>query len=640
MEPPREQTDEAEGPPPPALARRYDVARSCLRCHERKVRCDKAVPCSTCLRAKTPCRYPGPERVKRRSARLPGPRAAPGPGSQERATAPAKLESTSAASTSALTPPEGILVKDGGSTRYINEVLFSRVLDQERELQSAIGSPASARGPEEWTPTLGFDGLLSNPRLSVDVSCLYPTRRQAAQLWQIYQNNVDPLLKLLHLPTMQPVIFAAINDPEHVRPDLGALLFSVYFAAVTSICAAEVQLLLGIDQQSALARFQRGLEVHLHNGSFLDAPTIMSMQAMSIYLMCRRYSSGGPSGWTLNGLLIRAAQWIGLHRDGEHFHLPPFDCEIRRRVWWQILGYDARVAEDHGLSTSGFSGLCDTKLPLNVDDRDLRPGMDALPASKPQWTEMTMFLVAAEMNQAMRQVSQLSVAVLNGNDKMASLKQLLAAVKARMEVRYLQHCDANIPIQKAALLLGRVLINKLDVLVRQQYLRGLGAEEAAAAATEDTLALACDTIEIGIELKTDELLSNYRWLFSTFTQYHLLTYALWHLRVRPEVPCADRAWEVVDRSFSMTEVPGQWPSLGSKWNVLRKLRDKAQAARAALLRARDAPVGVTVSENVDVAEGNAGQVGGETAFADADGMAWDIDSICFPSFLGYLPAFE
>ena len=55
---------------PPVLVRRYDVERSCIRCRERKVRCDKAVPCSMCLRIKAPCRYPGPERVKCRSQRL------------------------------------------------------------------------------------------------------------------------------------------------------------------------------------------------------------------------------------------------------------------------------------------------------------------------------------------------------------------------------------------------------------------------------------------------------------------------------------------------------------------------------------------------------------------------------------------
>src|SRR4051794_23964791 len=53
--------------PPRAVARRYNVPRSCVRCHERKVRCDKATPCRPCVRAEAECRYPGPERAKRRS---------------------------------------------------------------------------------------------------------------------------------------------------------------------------------------------------------------------------------------------------------------------------------------------------------------------------------------------------------------------------------------------------------------------------------------------------------------------------------------------------------------------------------------------------------------------------------------------
>ena len=314
-------------------------------------------------------------------------------------------------------------------------------------------------------------------------------------------------------------------------------------------------------------------------------------------------------------MLIRSAQGMGLHRDGEHFHLPALECEIRRRLWYQILGYDARVGEDHGLSTGGFGGFCDTKLPLNVDDRDLCPNMKVSPASKPQWTDMTMFLVVTEMKQAFQEVSQLSSAVLNESDKRTSLEQLLRVTRARMKNRYLQHCDANIPIQKSTLLLGRVLMGKLEVLVRLQDFRGLNAEESAARASEGTLSLACETIEMGNELKTDELLNNFHWLFSAYTQYHLLTYVLWHLCIRPDEHCASQAWEMVDKSFSLVEDPCR-PSPGSKWNVLRKLREKALDIRYSFASTSNATNDVQVDESSVPALG--------------DGMVWDLDSIYFP----------
>lgn len=317
------------------LVRRYNVERSCIRCHERKVRCSKTVPCSACLRAKLSCHYPGPERTKRRSRRhatgdpnltprlerlerliakipkqssqstdsdhdiISGSKSVSGPSSRPIADTRGRRDASPKAS------PQGLLLKDGASTRYINEMLFSSVLEkvsrhdqgkctsrehhrlnhvsQESELQSAIDTP-SGTTPENRSTIMGFDGLISNPLQSAhDVSSFLPSRRQAMLLWQSYRNNVDPLIKVLHIPTLEPVIFAAINDIKHAPPDVTALLFSIYFAAVTSLGSPETHIIVGHDRQSALQTYQRGLEVSLHMASFLDLPTIRSLQAMSIY---------------------------------------------------------------------------------------------------------------------------------------------------------------------------------------------------------------------------------------------------------------------------------------------------------------------------------------------------------------------
>jgi hypothetical protein len=41
------------------------VPRSCWSCHKRKVKCDRAFPCSTCVRTKTSCSYPELEKRKK-----------------------------------------------------------------------------------------------------------------------------------------------------------------------------------------------------------------------------------------------------------------------------------------------------------------------------------------------------------------------------------------------------------------------------------------------------------------------------------------------------------------------------------------------------------------------------------------------
>jgi len=56
----------------------------------------------------------------------------------------------------------------------------------------------------------------------------------------------------------------------------------------------------------------------------------------------------------LSGIAIRIAQRVGLNTDGTTFGLLPFEVEMRRRLWWQLILIDHRVSE---LSGAGFAPL-------------------------------------------------------------------------------------------------------------------------------------------------------------------------------------------------------------------------------------------------------------------------------------------
>lgn len=114
---------------------------------------------------------------------------------------------------------------------------------------------------------------------------VYPTRWQAVQLWQVFVNNVDPLTKLLHIPTAQTAVFEAINNPRGPIMNVSALLFAVYFAATTTLPADDVHHLLGQEKSTALKMFKQGLEQSLEQANILDNPTLTSLQALAIYLV-------------------------------------------------------------------------------------------------------------------------------------------------------------------------------------------------------------------------------------------------------------------------------------------------------------------------------------------------------------------
>jgi hypothetical protein len=85
---------------------------------------------------------------------------------------------------------------------------------------------------------------------------------------------------VIHVPSTQSLIFAAINRPESVGADVRALLFAIYFAAATVLLSDDTQKEAVI---ADLQRFKQGMEISLYHAEFLEAPTITSLQAMVIY---------------------------------------------------------------------------------------------------------------------------------------------------------------------------------------------------------------------------------------------------------------------------------------------------------------------------------------------------------------------
>jgi hypothetical protein len=276
-------------------------------------------------------------------------------------------------------------------------------------------------------------------------------------------------------------------------------------------------------------------------------------------------------------MLIRSAMSIGLHRDPGHFRLQPLEGELRRRLWWQILVQDHRGGEDHGFAVHGLESRCDTHLPLNIDDEDLRANATTLPSCRRGWTKMSTFLLTAEISIAIQKTRR---DAHNQSSEDSTLQlQNVGKLKAHLEDTYLQHCDVNIPIQKATLLTSWMLLTKLEFLVHQQGLTSEQSQQNKKSIAERAFAAACRCIELSIEVLTDDILRGYRWLYASYNQFHCLAYLLWHLCGHPTDPCAERAWPIVEKIFDMTERDQTKPVKGTIWNVMRHLRHKAKQIR-------------------------------------------------------------
>ena len=137
---------------------------------------------------------------------------------------------------------------------------------------------------DKFSESLDISGILASSP-AAEGRLFHPTKWQATQLWQTFVNNVDPLTKILHIPTAQAHVFGAINDASEAAEDINALLFAVFYAATTSLEDADVGALLGHDKGTSLSVFKLRFEQSLGRVNILDNPSLLSLQALAIYLV-------------------------------------------------------------------------------------------------------------------------------------------------------------------------------------------------------------------------------------------------------------------------------------------------------------------------------------------------------------------
>ncbi|KAB5585678.1 fungal-specific transcription factor [Coniochaeta sp. 2T2.1] len=620
------------------------VERSCILCHRRKIKCDKKHPCSTCTKTGVLCCYPASEQptarrprkttiadVAERLVRLERTLVAisttttgeggstadaaetPGDGGGGGASGEGRKEGAGEEGESPSVLEE-FLFQNGDSSRYMNEILISRVLEKEDELRSVLGAQETVKSDllhetdgDRFQP-LDLGGLLSGySPPCVNSLDLHPSKWQAMQLWQVFVSYVDMMNKVLHIPTTEIVVFKAIDDPSSAPADVNCLLFSVYFSAVTAMEDDAAVALLGQSKRRALSNFRRGLEVSLVQADFLEAPTLTSLQSMGIFLQTIRAHNTGRSVWVLCGLVLRAAQSMGLHRDGKALGLPVFETELRRRLWWCINANDGRVAEDHSITVNTHDPSTNIAFASNVDDSQLYPGMTEFPQVRGRWSEMSLPLVMKE--------------------------HCLARRKLHCEETYFRYCNPVVPAQRAAMLIGRAVLAKLDFVSRLQWLSMANQNTTRGLlATDETLDEACGILEYGTQLVTDELLRNYRWISDVYPQYHVLLYVLWRLCVRPTGRHVERAWEAVEISFRIEfgRIGFENSPPGSKWTVLKAFRERAMKIRDMVAEGKGPVDGTAEGQNGEQTDVGRDTVAGMDEIGN--GFAWNLQDAELPDW--------
>lgn len=156
---------------------------------------------------------------------------------------------------------------------------------------------------------------------------------------------------------------------------------------------------------------------------------------------------------------------MGLDTDGASYGIPPFEAEMRRRLWWQLIMIEYRAAELAGVGKSSLTYTWNTKLPANVNDSDLFPDMKGPLIIRPGSTEMTFVSLRCEIVQFTQQLCQTRGLSAVKEDTIEDFEQ-------RLHREYLDCCDLSIPLQLVSSLMTKLALCRLR-MGRPSFLWGL-----------------------------------------------------------------------------------------------------------------------------------------------------------------------
>jgi hypothetical protein len=104
----------------------------------------------------------------------------------------------------------------------------------------------------------------------------------------VYVKWVDPVLKILHIPTVQSIVVATILGPRSAHPSTTlALTFAIYYAAVTALChdGDDQPVDLSCDKTVLLKHYQTALDQLLLTPDLMSQPDMLGLQDLTIYVV-------------------------------------------------------------------------------------------------------------------------------------------------------------------------------------------------------------------------------------------------------------------------------------------------------------------------------------------------------------------
>ncbi|KAF2123215.1 hypothetical protein BDV96DRAFT_15587 [Lophiotrema nucula] len=592
---------------------------ACLTCRQRKVKCDRHVPCNNCTKANRECSFVPPARGKRKRTKpaREGLHAKLRRYEEQLKSLGAQIELedddrdeesdaettvTSAFSptrqvidrsdhtartrksldeislhqrgsigiapvdvtyvpatqiTTELVPQAPKLIAIKGTSRYFDSALWAQLGQQHPEIDGHDDSSSDEFAEAE--SAIFLDPVGSK---NIDLTAFWPSFVLLSRIKDVFMDRGDPLMKILHMPTFWAALTNAMQHPRDTPKATEAILFAFCLVTVSTLNDEECLTLLGVEKAVLTPRFRLATRHALVGAKFLKTSDPTILQAYLMFMMGLRSTGCCEPLFPMSGVAIRLAQKIGLHRDGTTLGLSPFETEMRRRMWWQLAQTDFKMADMQGVNASLDLTAGDTKYPLNIDDEDLFPDMTELPPERKGIINVTICRLRCEIVDALRQFAPSSSphlrfeAICTPDLTLEQKDDIIDTIEDNLEMKYVRYCDPANPLHHLVLCMVRAPICWMRFFAHNPRRFANNATEVSQRSRDIAFENARKMLGYASLLHGGAHgLGKYMWQHGSSFLWRSMLYVLIEVRHRKTGSEVDRSWQII------SDVLSQFPQI-------------------------------------------------------------------------------
>lgn len=276
------------------------------------------------------------------------------------------------------------------------------------------------------------------------------------------------------------------------------------------------------------------------------------------------------------GVAMRIAQRMGIHNESTNVKHTPFEAETRRRLWWSLVSFDARICEMADHKATILNPIWDCRLPLNVNDADLSPESKVLPVAHAKPTDALFLIVRARILDFVRN-SVFHLDFTNPALKVTAKSitpdpdlegERLLQLELELDSNYFNLCDDENPLHFMTTWTTRSYIAKNRLL--EHYARYSRSSTTQTDSERDEAFqhalrwLKCDT-----KVMLSPLTKGFHWFAEIYFPFPAYIHLVQDLKKRPHGAHAERAWQTMDdnarsRSVNLAEADNPFYELFSK----------------------------------------------------------------------------